>query len=205
MVKHLHTTNSTSHFLFVNMLTLAEPLMLNHFTVSARINITDPRTEWMGTVTHIRESKRNKGCSQAKLSEINEQLTIRTGWNRSTMKRGLHFSWCSKSSMDAIHFSYVHFLCVCVIQYCCGQMASKKYNRKIHRGHKSHKSWLHPRRVSLPKFILQSVRKKDWFQNAKFWRHAACNNVGSASTRDWWAGGRNKLCSGLPYYSKTIQ
>ena len=118
-VRHLPTMNSTLYFLFVNMLALAEPLMLNHFSVSARINITDPGN-WMNgnCYTHTYKGKREKQAlqSQAKLTEINEQ-TVRTGrksGERSAiMRTGLHFSWCSIQRSPWMHFSF-HTCIICV-------------------------------------------------------------------------------------------
>lgn len=62
MFRHLQTT--TSLLLLVNMLTLAEPLMLNHFIPSVRLKEETQVCEWLGSLTHThaRGKGRHRHC-----------------------------------------------------------------------------------------------------------------------------------------------
>lgn len=61
--------------MFVNVFTFAEPLMLNHFSAPARVNITDPGKQRVPSVTEVCTRRRRRRIlfrARHKMTDINE-------------------------------------------------------------------------------------------------------------------------------------
>lgn len=93
-VRHSKATNSISlfFFFFVNVFTFAEPLMLNHFSTPARVNITDPGKQRVPSVTEActrrRRRRRRILCwASPKTTDINEYS------QRTSMKNKMKHWW----------------------------------------------------------------------------------------------------------------
>lgn len=141
-VRHLQTTNSTSRFLFVNILTLAEPLMLNRFTASARLNKRQRELNECELLPTHRGEEEETGTTESGQTARNQWTTnskneMKQQRNRSAMiRRGLCFSLCPVQRSLWMHFSFLTCIsCMPVLSnIVVVKLQVKKYVRKAHEG-----------------------------------------------------------------------